>query len=106
MSMTENQPEIADFEEEETYCDDVGDENTEETKFDKMIGELQDLLIDPEFVDVQSNFCRNNCEIFDNVTENKLIYMDVFQQYTDLIEAFLERRLHEKLEVVTVQGNR
>ncbi|RLN26041.1 hypothetical protein BBO99_00000545 [Phytophthora kernoviae] len=96
-----NQPEMADFgeyNEEETYCNDVGDENTEETKFDEMIGELQDILIDPEFVEMQSDFCRNNCEIFDNVSENKLIYMDVFQQYTDLIEAFLERRLHEKLD--------
>lgn len=61
------------------------------------------------------------------MSENKLIYMDIFQQYTDLIgtscakrcfgpgyyspsdvaylhdctlaETFIERRLHEKLEV-------
>ncbi|KAG6580013.1 adp-ribosylation factor-like protein 2-binding [Phytophthora cinnamomi] len=98
---TMNQPELAGFdgeEEEEVFDNDVGEENTEEAKFDEMIGVLQDILIDPEFVDMQNDFCRNNCEIFDNVSENKLIYMDIFQQYTDLIESFIERRLHEKLE--------
>eukprot|EP00644_Phytophthora_capsici_P008560 jgi/Phyca11/546149/estExt2_Genewise1Plus.C_PHYCAscaffold_200184 len=101
-----NQPEMADFgqeDDEEVYGDDVGDENTEESKFDKMIGVLQDLLMDPEFVDMQRDFCRNNCEIFDNVSENKLVYMDIFQQYTDLIETFIERRLHEKLECFSMQ---
>ncbi|KAF1793707.1 ADP-ribosylation factor-like 2-binding protein, domain [Phytophthora cactorum] len=85
-----NQPEMTDFErldeEEEVFDNDVGEENSEESKFDEMIGVLQDLLIDPEFVDMQSEFCRINCEIFDNVSENKLIYMDIFQQYTDLID--------------------
>ncbi|KAK1929507.1 ADP-ribosylation factor-like protein 2-binding protein [Phytophthora citrophthora] len=105
MEETMNQPEMADFgqeDDEEVYGDDVGDENTDETKLDEMIGVLQDILIDPEFVNMQSDFCRNNCEfttgfgcltcpfglcteIFDNVSENKLIYMDIFQQYTDLI---------------------
>ncbi|OWZ18360.1 hypothetical protein PHMEG_0007559 [Phytophthora megakarya] len=83
---------------EEVFVNDVGEENTEEAKLDEMIGVLQDILIDPEFVDMQSDFCRHNCEIFDNVSENKLIYMDIFQQYTDLIETFIDRRLHEKLE--------
>lgn len=98
-----SQPEMTDFErledeEEEIFDNDVGEENTEDSKFDEMIGVLQDILIDPDFVGMQSEFCRNNCEIFDNVSENKLIYMDIFQQYTDLMETFIERRLHEKLE--------
>ncbi|KAG2768212.1 hypothetical protein JG687_00000559 [Phytophthora cactorum] len=104
---TMNQPEMTDFErlddEEEVFDNDVGEENSEESKFDEMIGVLQDLLIDPEFVDMQSEFCRINCEIFDNVSENKLIYMDIFQQYTDLIETFIERRLHEKLEYFSME---
>ncbi|KUF80940.1 ADP-ribosylation factor protein 2-binding protein [Phytophthora nicotianae] len=86
-------------EEEEIFDNDVGEENAEESKFDEMIGVLQDILMDPEFVGMQRKFCRNNCEVFDNVSENKLIYMDIFQQYTNLIETFIERRLHEKLEV-------
>lgn len=33
----------------------------QENKFDEMIGVLQDLLIDPEFVNMQSDFCLKNC---------------------------------------------
>lgn len=82
----------------------------QENKFDEMIGVLQDILIDPDFVDMQRDFCLNHCgtrrlnsvivsqpqhhssrsasgtlEVFDNVTENKLIYTTIFQQYTTLI---------------------
>ncbi|ETI36727.1 hypothetical protein, variant [Phytophthora nicotianae CJ01A1] len=102
-----NQPEMTDFEgldeEEEIFDNDVGEENAEESKFDEMIGVLQDILMDPEFVGMQRKFCRNNCEVFDNVSENKLIYMDIFQQYTNLIETFIERRLHEKLEYFSME---
>ncbi|CEG46257.1 adp-ribosylation factor-like protein 2-binding [Plasmopara halstedii] len=83
---------------EEVYDDDVGEENAEDTKFDKTIGILQDILLDPKFVDMQVEFCRNNCEIFDDVSENKLVYMDIFRQYTDLIETFIDDRLSETLE--------
>ncbi|RLN50258.1 hypothetical protein BBJ28_00003757 [Nothophytophthora sp. Chile5] len=116
---TFDQPEVTDvgrFEDEEIFSNDVGEENTEEAKFDEMIGVLQDILIDPQFVDLQSDFCRNNCgkvrasvlsrapedcnltvvwgavsriEIFENVAENKLIYTDIFRQYTTLIGTWL-----------------
>lgn len=61
------QPEIVDAfrgEEEEIFCDDVGDENTEENAFDRMIGVLQDILMDPTFVAMQSDFCLRNCGMF------------------------------------------
>uniref|UniRef100_K3X855 ADP-ribosylation factor-like protein 2-binding protein n=1 Tax=Globisporangium ultimum (strain ATCC 200006 / CBS 805.95 / DAOM BR144) TaxID=431595 RepID=K3X855_GLOUD len=95
-----DEPEITDalkFEEEEIFSTDTGD-NTEENQFDEMIGALQDILIDPEFVALQSDFCFRNCEVFENVTENKLIYTSIFNEYANLIESFLEQRLLEKLE--------
>lgn len=80
----------------------------QENQFDEMIGVLQDILIDPEFVNMQSDFCLQNCgaclsvsvwstrgrsrlthmcltEVFENVTENKLIYTSIFNEYTNLI---------------------
>lgn len=33
----------------------------QENKFDEMIGVLQDILIDPGFVDMQRDFCLNHC---------------------------------------------
>ncbi|TMW58537.1 hypothetical protein Poli38472_010096 [Pythium oligandrum] len=95
------QPEVTDAlkveEEEEIFCDDAGG-NTDESLFDEMIGVLQDILIDPAFVDLQTDFCLNNCEVFEDVTENKLVYTDIFQRYIALIESFIERRLMEKIE--------
>lgn len=34
---------------------------SKENKFDEMIGVLQDILIDPDFVDMQQDFCINHC---------------------------------------------
>jgi hypothetical protein len=39
----------------------IADADGQETKFDEMIGVLQDVLIDPEFVNMQNDFCLNNC---------------------------------------------
>jgi hypothetical protein len=80
-----------------------------------MVGVLQDILIDPDFVTLQSDFCLRHCgtflrdhffsfdrrgkidfvfflltflvvtEVFENMSENKLIYTDLFKQYTNLI---------------------
>ncbi|DAZ93725.1 TPA: hypothetical protein N0F65_009651 [Lagenidium giganteum] len=95
------EPEVVDAlkvdEEEEIFSKDSGD-NTEESKFDEMVGALQDVLIDPEFVDMQNDFCLKNCEEFEDLTENKLVYTTIFKQYTTLIENFLETRLCEKVE--------
>lgn len=85
------------YEEEEIISRDEGD-NTEETQFDTMVGILQDILIDPQFVEMQSTFCEAHCESFEDATENKLIYTSVFNQYSTMIENFLERRLSERIE--------
>jgi hypothetical protein len=37
-------------------------------------------------------------EYFDNTSENKLIYMDIFKEYINLIENFLESRLKACIE--------
>lgn len=63
----EQQPEVVDGykfgeeEEEEVICDDNGDHNSDESLFDEMIGVLQDILMDPKFVDLQTDFCLKNC---------------------------------------------
>jgi hypothetical protein len=70
-SMVEQQPEVVDAfkvddgeQEEEVICDDAGDHNSDECLFDQMIGALQDILMDPTFVDLQTDFCLKNCGMF------------------------------------------
>jgi hypothetical protein len=71
-------PEILDVskyteEEEEIISNDVG-ENTDENKFDEMIGVLQDILIDEDFVSMQTDFCLKNCGIH-------MLYACIFNLY-------------------------
>ncbi len=61
---TENQPEITlfgDDDDEEIISTDCHGGSTEENKLDEAMGVLQDVLIDPEFVQLQSDFCQKHC---------------------------------------------
>ncbi|ETV90391.1 hypothetical protein H310_14819 [Aphanomyces invadans] len=103
--LSENQPEIAlcddgddELGEEEIISTDFHGGSTEENKLDEVMGVLQDVLIDPDFVQLQTDFCQKHCEYFDDASENKLIYMDLFKEYTLLIENYLEARLQAEIE--------
>ncbi|CAK4510936.1 hypothetical protein LEN26_012839 [Aphanomyces euteiches] len=105
MSAEENQPEIASYddEEEEIFSTDIDGGSAEENKLDEAMGVIQDILIDPEFIQLQSDFCQKHCEYFDDASENKLIYMDLFKEYTLLIENYLEARLQAQIDGFTME---
>ncbi|CAK4083258.1 unnamed protein product [Aphanomyces euteiches] len=105
MSAEENQPEIASYddEEEENFSTDIDGGSAEENKLDEAMGVIQDILIDPEFIQLQSDFCQKHCEYFDDASENKLIYMDLFKEYTLLIENYLEARLQAQIDGFTME---
>eukprot|EP00603_Paraphysomonas_imperforata_P014938 CAMPEP_0114466584 /NCGR_PEP_ID=MMETSP0104-20121206/9149_1 /TAXON_ID=37642 ORGANISM="Paraphysomonas imperforata, Strain PA2" /NCGR_SAMPLE_ID=MMETSP0104 /ASSEMBLY_ACC=CAM_ASM_000202 /LENGTH=153 /DNA_ID=CAMNT_0001639957 /DNA_START=113 /DNA_END=574 /DNA_ORIENTATION=- len=86
-----------------SFDDDFGDEiiceesgTAEEIEFDLTVGILEEIVLDDKFSNMQNEFCLQNCDIFEDTEENKLIYSDVFQDYTALIESYLERRLSQK----------
>ncbi|KAJ3209586.1 ADP-ribosylation factor-like protein 2-binding protein [Dinochytrium kinnereticum] len=43
-------------------------------------------IADDKFIDLQTKFLDKYCHNFTNDDENKLIYMDAFNQYTKLLE--------------------
>ena len=66
------------------------------------MGAIEDVLLDEEFTEMQNDFCRRYCgqsafhahytcdlnvfpDEFDDEDENKIIYTDIFQQFTTLI---------------------
>eukprot|EP00275_Glaucocystis_incrassata_P002323 EC125226.1.p1 GENE.EC125226.1~~EC125226.1.p1 ORF type:complete len:258 (+),score=48.00 EC125226.1:93-776(+) len=67
--------------------------STADQKFDTIVGALEDILVDAELSAMQSAFLSQHCSQFDDAEENKLIYTQVFAEYTLLVEGFLERRL-------------
>lgn len=46
--------------------------------------------------ELQTNFLDKNCMQFTNEEENKICYMDVFNEYTKLIEEFILENLNKK----------
>lgn len=63
-----------------------GGTNKEDDEFDNIVGTLQEIVLDEKFEKLQTNFFRENCEIFDEEEENKMIYLDIFKKYQAIIE--------------------
>eukprot|EP00742_Colponemidia_sp_Colp-10_P003545 GILJ01003776.1.p1 GENE.GILJ01003776.1~~GILJ01003776.1.p1 ORF type:complete len:217 (-),score=53.71 GILJ01003776.1:139-735(-) len=88
-----------DFDDEAPWeLSDMGGHNSDDDKFDLMIGALEDIVVDRAFQTMQASFFNTNCHHFEDADENKLIYMDIFQNYTQTIEGYLEQRLKESVE--------
>ncbi len=54
-------------------------------RFDLVVGELEEILMDEEFNRFQTHFINQYCELFEPGPENKLEYMDLFHKYVLLI---------------------
>ncbi|KAJ1549787.1 ADP-ribosylation factor-like protein 2-binding protein, partial [Nowakowskiella sp. JEL0078] len=81
------------FEDEEYFESNSRDDEM----FDTVVGELEEMLIDNKFVSLQESFFSKYCESFTDDEENKLLYTEVFQNYTQTIEKFIESRLKNRL---------
>eukprot|EP00899_Mesostigma_viride_P017285 jgi/Mesvir1/25558/Mv01795-RA.1 len=87
---------VGDEQEEDIFI--VGDHGTEEDrKFDSIVGALEEIIMDPSFDQPQVELCRRHCHQFDEAEENKLVYMEIFKEYTFLVESAIEHRLTQKV---------
>ncbi|XP_070536259.1 ADP-ribosylation factor-like protein 2-binding protein [Ptychodera flava] len=68
-----------------------------DTKFDITIGHIEDIIMDDEFQELQADFMDKHYEHFEDTEENKFIYTDIFKEYTDLIEKYLEDQLMARM---------
>ena len=84
-------------EDEILFCDDGG--NDDDIRFDKIVGIMQDILLDSSFRRIQEEFCAKNCEYFEDTEENKLIYTDIFNEYTQFLEKYLENEICDRIGV-------
>ncbi len=98
-------------EEEFTYSCDSAAQTPDDQYFDSVIGQLEDLLLDPEFNSHQRRFLELHCRQFtlpddydgDSFgaaarTENALQHTEIFQQYTDQMEQFIEAFLSQRIQ--------
>jgi len=67
----------------------LGGINQEDDEFDNIVGILQEIVLDEQFETSQNQFFRENCEVFDEEEENKMIYINIFKKYQSIIEDFI-----------------
>eukprot|EP00913_Durusdinium_trenchii_P014134 g13266.t1 len=59
-----------------------GPDDVEDFAFDRQVEALQEAVLDDSFQEVLNAFCREHCHHFEDTEENKLIYTDLFNQYS------------------------
>ncbi|KAJ3189777.1 ADP-ribosylation factor-like protein 2-binding protein [Gaertneriomyces sp. JEL0708] len=72
--------------------------NEEDIQFDEAVGELEEMLMDPAFIQLDQAFLSKYCHHFTDDDENKLIYTDIFHQYVSMLESYIEKRLQTRLK--------
>lgn len=78
--------------------------SSDDTKpnLDEIVGFFETILVDESFLEVQNDFCTKHANIFSDEDENKLIYSELFSQYTLLLETFLENELKLKFNTMSI----
>ncbi|KAJ3314650.1 ADP-ribosylation factor-like protein 2-binding protein [Boothiomyces sp. JEL0838] len=84
-----------DFDLEETISKSI---HPQDEKFDTVIGELEEILMDEEFLEFQHSFFNKYSHIFTDDEENKLEYTDIFEKYTAHVEKYIAQRLTANLK--------
>jgi len=74
-----------------------GEASEEDIAFDRIVGVLESIVMDPVFRSTHEHFCKTHCGVFEYSDENKLEYTTIFQQYTDVTETYIDRRLREEI---------
>lgn len=66
--------------------------------FDKIIGHIEDIVISDEFQEIHHDFLDRNYHHFEVSDENKIIYTNIFNEYTGTIENFIVDELNRMIE--------
>lgn len=79
--------------------EEIFEERSSPSRFNTIVGTIEDIMVSPEFQHLQERLLTRFCELFDESTEeNKLIYMELFQEYNQSIEKFLIQELSKQVE--------
>ncbi|XP_065073063.1 ADP-ribosylation factor-like protein 2-binding protein [Ochlerotatus camptorhynchus] len=65
--------------------------------FDTVVGHIEDIVIGEEFQTMVNQFMDCYYHLFDHGEENKIIYTEIYQKYTNLIETFIVESLNDKM---------
>nr|XP_054748952.1 ADP-ribosylation factor-like protein 2-binding protein [Lytechinus pictus] len=83
-----------DFQEEELAG---SSSNLADRKFDAIIGHVEDIIMEDGFHSLKDDFMEKYYGVFEDTEENKFEYTDLFNQYTKLIEKYIEEQLTARI---------
>lgn len=67
--------------------------------FNRVIGMIEDIVVAPDFQQLQHGFMEKYYARFDHTTEeNRIEYMDIFADYTHTMESFIVAALQTQME--------
>jgi len=61
----------------------------------KVFNVLKSIMWEKEFLEANQSFFVKNCDIFEDIEENKLEYTNIYNEYLMIIEEVLESRAKE-----------
>ena len=65
--------------------------------FIAMVAMLEEVMMDEGFNDTVGSFMNKHCQEFDDSEENKLIYTQLFADYTSMLEEYIARHISTRL---------
>lgn len=66
--------------------------------FDEVIGHIEDIILSDEFHKMKESFLEKHWRCFENTEENKLEYMDVFEEYVNTFENYIIDELRDRMD--------
>ncbi|XP_065366132.1 ADP-ribosylation factor-like protein 2-binding protein [Calliphora vicina] len=66
--------------------------------FDQVIGHIEDIVLSEKFQDLHEQFLERYWSKFEDNEENKLEYMEVFEEYTTTFETFFMEELNRCMD--------
>lgn len=58
---------------------------------------MEQIVVDEEFLKLHNDFMEKNWQEFSEEEENKLEYMDIFKEYVNAIEKYIEKELRSQI---------
>ncbi|XP_062860226.1 ADP-ribosylation factor-like protein 2-binding protein [Trichomycterus rosablanca] len=94
ITMEENVVDMKALDEEEFA---VSKSSESDAVFDTVIGNIEDIIMEDDFQNLQQSFMEKYYLEFEDTEENKLIYTPIFNEYVDLLEKYLEQQLIKRI---------
>merc|ERR1712023_320558 len=64
----------------------------------EVIGMMEEIIMSDKFAELQNGFGQKHYHQFEDTDENKLIYTELFEQYSESIEKFIDQELTATVE--------